>query len=238
MSERITRKDLRTDKFAVAVEHNVEYVAEHRGQIIRLVAIALAVILIAAGIFYYRNTQQEARQAKLAEAIQIQEAPIIPNAAQNGALSFPNDQAKRDAAIKAFSSVVAEHPGSREGLIAEYYLACIAADAGNLAEARKHFQSVSDSSDKEYASLAKLSLAEVDYNDNKPADGEKLLRDLIANPTIMVSADQATVSLARHLAKTKPAEARKLLEPLTGKPTAASQSAVQILGEMTQPQNP
>jgi predicted negative regulator of RcsB-dependent stress response len=234
VSERITRKDLRTDNFAVALEHNVEYVSEHRGQVIRVSAIVLAVILLAAGIYYYRTVQHEERQNKLADAIQIQEAPIIPTAVQNGAITFPTDQAKRDAATKAFSELAGKYSGSREGVISEYYLGSIASDGGNLAEARKHFQAAADSGDANYGSLAKLSLAELADVENRPADAEKILRDLVAHPTIMVSADQATVSLARHLAKTKPAEARKLLEPLTGKPTAASQAAVQILGEMQQ----
>ena len=41
-----------------------------------------------------------------------------------------------------------------------------------------------------------------------------MLRDLIAHPTIFVSKEQATITLARYLAPKKPAEARKLLDPL------------------------
>ena len=231
MSDRITRKDLRTDKFAIAVEHNVEYVAEHRAQVIRYGLIGLAVILIGAAMYFYRSYQHNVREEKLADAIQVQETNVQPGV-QPGPLAFPTEDAKRAAAIKVFSDVAAEYPSAREGLIAQYYLGCIATDAGKLDEARKRFQSVADSGDKDYASPAKLSLSGVNFSENRNADGEKLLRDLIAHPTILVSKEQATISLARQYATTNPAEARKLLEPLTAQPGGASQAAVQVLGEM------
>ena len=68
--------------------------------------------------------------------------------------------------------------------------------------------------DAKYAPLAKLSLAQIYFGDGSAADGEKTLRDLMANPSVFVSKEQATITLARFLAPTKPAEARKLLEPL------------------------
>ncbi len=231
MSDRITRKDLRTDKFAVAVEHNVEFVNEHRAQVIRYSAIGVAVIALIVAIYYYRAHQHDVREEQLAEAIQIQETNVQPGVAP-GPMSFPTDEAKRVAASKAFSDLAAKYSGSREGLIAEYYLACIAADAGKLDEARKRFQSVADAGDKDYASLAKLSLAGVDFSQNRAADGEKLLRDLMANPTVLVSKEQATIALAHHYVNTNPAEARKLLEPMTSQPGGASQAAVQLLGEL------
>ncbi len=232
MSERIARKDLRTDGFAVALEHNVEFVADHKAQVIRYGSIALAVILIGAAIYFYLNHQHNVREEKLAEAIQVQETSVTPGAQQPGPLVFATEDAKRAAATKAFSDLAAQYSGSREGLIAEYYLACIAADAGKLDEARKRYQSVADASDKDYASLAKLSLAQVDFNENRNADGEKVLKDLIAHPTVLVSKEQATMALAHYYVASKPSEARKLLEPLTSQPSGVSQAAVQLLGEM------
>ena len=150
-----------------------------------------------------------------------------------GPLAFPTDQAKRDAATKAFTEVATTYPGTKEGSIAEYYLASIAADNGRLDEARKRFQQVADNGDKTYGSLAKLSLAEADFVEGKGPDGEKILKDLIDHPTIFVSKEQASISLARYYASVnRKAEAKKLLEPITSSPNAASQAAVQILGEL------
>jgi predicted negative regulator of RcsB-dependent stress response len=230
VSDHLTRKELRTDGFAVAVEHNVEYVSEHRKQLIQYGAIGLAVILAGAGIYGYLTHAKSVRENLLTDAIGIQESQVTPGALP-GSGTY-GTEAKTAAAQKAFTAIATEHSSAKEGLIADYYLGCIAADAGKLDEARKHFQSVADSGNKDYSSLAKLSLAEVDYMQNRAAEGEKILRGLIDHPTLLVSKDQATISLARHLAKTNPAEARKLLDPLIKSQTVASQVAVGVMSEI------
>ncbi len=48
-----------------------------------------------------------------------------------------------------------------------------------------------------------------------------MLRSLMDNPTVFVSKDEATIVLAKMLAPSKPAESRKLLDPLRAKPGAA-----------------
>jgi predicted negative regulator of RcsB-dependent stress response len=231
VSEHLTRKELRTDGFATAVEHNVEYVADHRKQVIQYGGIGLAVILAGVGIYAYLTHAKTVREEQLSDAISIQEGQVSPGAIQGSGL-FQTEEAKRAAAQKAFGTVAAEHGSSREGHIAEYYMGCISADAGKLDEARTHFQKVADSGDKNYAALASLSLAEVDYMQNKPAEGEKIMRGLIEHPSLLVSKDQASIALARHLAKTNPVEARKILDPIVKETNAASQIAVGVLGEI------
>jgi hypothetical protein len=61
-----------------------------------------------------------------------------------------------------------------------------------------------------------------------------VLRDLIAKPTVFVSSEQATVSLARFLAQKKPAEARRLLEPLRTRQGNVGEVALTLLGEIPQ----
>jgi len=232
VADRIDRRNLRTDDFAVAIEHNVDFVSHHRAQFIRYGVLALALILLGAGIAYYRSHQHDVRQEKLGDSIQIQETAVTPGALP-GPLAFATDQAKRDAATKAFSNVATQYSGSREGWIAEYYLACIAADAGKIDEGRKRFQQVADNAPKDYSSLAKLSLADTAFVEGRNADGERLLKDIMDHPTILVSKEQAAITLAHHyVAVNKPSDARKLLEPLTATPNGASQAAVQILGEL------
>jgi hypothetical protein len=231
VSEHLTRKDLRTDAFAVAVEHNVEYLAHHRKQLIRYGAIALIAIAAGSAIYFYLGHQKTVREDQLADAITIQETQVTPGA-KPGPGIFTTETAKQEAANKVFTALATQHSGAREGSIAEYYLGCNAADAGKLDEARKHFEAVAGRGDKDYASLASLSLAEVDFMQNRGADGEKILRQLMDHPTVLVSKDQAAISLARHLAKTRPAEARKLLEPILSQPGASAQVAVSVMGEI------
>jgi predicted negative regulator of RcsB-dependent stress response len=228
---RITRKELKTDRFAVEVGHTVEYVEEHKQQVVRYTAIGLAIAVVGVGTYFYRKHQHAASQQVLAQAIQVQEAPVGA-APPNTPVSFPTQPAKDAAAVKAFTKIASDYPRSDEALIARYYLGSIAADQGKLAEAEKHFKAVADSSDAKYASLAKLALAQIYFIDGHAEQGEKLLRALIDRPTVFVSKEQATIALARGLAKTKPAEARKLLEPLRTQRSAISQVAITALSEL------
>ena len=230
--DRLTRKELKTDKFAVEVEHTFEYVSAHRRDIVRYGSLGLAVALIAGGVWYHFSRQKAGRQRDLAEALQVEGAPV--GASTPWAQSFPTQQAKHAEAIKRFAGVASKYSGTEEGLIAATYLGAIQAEEGRLAEAEKSFKLVADSGNRDYGSLAQLSLAQIYFSSNRAALGEKVLRSLIENPTVFVSKEQATVALARALAATKPAEARKLLESLKGERQAVSQIALTLLAELPQ----
>ena len=128
--------------------------------------------------------------------------------------TFPTQEAKDEVALKTFGDLQSKYPGSDEGEIAGYYLGAIKADQGKLAEAEKNFKEVADKGNAKYASLAKVRLAQIYFADGRADQGESTLRDLMANPTIYVSKEQATITLARGDRSKKPAEARKLLDPL------------------------
>jgi predicted negative regulator of RcsB-dependent stress response len=179
----------------------------------------------------YARRQHSAREQALSRAIQIQETKVgPPTPGQN--LNFPTQEVKDQAALKAFADVRAQYGSTTEGYIAQYYMGSIKADSGKLGEAEKDFKEVADHGDEKFASLAKLSLAQIYFADGRVDQGEALLRELIAKPTIFVSADQATITLARFLAPKKPAEARKLLEPLRAKQGAVGQVALSIYTDL------
>jgi len=230
---RITRKELKTDKFALEVGHTVTFFEEHQKELIRYGGIGLVVILLIVGYMIYSRHQHSLREDMLARAIQVQESPVgppVPGMNQN----FPTQEAKDEVALKAFGDLQAKYPNSEEGEIAQYYLGAIKADQGKLAEAEKSFKEVADKGSSNYASLAKFSLAQIYFADGKPEIGESTLRDLIAHPTIYISKEQATISLARFIAPKKPAEARKLLDPLRSQPGPVGQSALSLYGELPQ----
>src|SRR5271168_4206477 len=113
---------MKQDKFAVEVEHTVDFFSAHRQSTIRYGGIALAVILVVAAVFYYRNSQHSVREQVLGEAIALTNAPVgAPS--PSGGPSFPTEAAKKDAALKAFNKIVTDYSGTEEAYIAEYYLA-------------------------------------------------------------------------------------------------------------------
>jgi predicted negative regulator of RcsB-dependent stress response len=229
---RITRKELKTDKFALEVEQTVTFFEEHQKDLVKYGAAAAAVVLIIIAIFLYRGHQRSIRQQDLANAIAIQEASIGGNS-PGGGLTYPTLQAREAAAVKAFAELATKHSGSQEGIIATNYLGAIAVDQGKLDEAEKRFKEVADSGDSRMASLAKFSLAQVYLVENKNKEAEVQLRDLIDHPSEFVSKEQASFTLARALAKTNPAEARKLLDPLrTSTDSAVSQQAITLYSQL------
>jgi predicted negative regulator of RcsB-dependent stress response len=227
---RITRKELKTDKFALEVEHGISFFEHHKNEAVKYGAIAIALVVLIVGYTIYQRGQHVNRELALAAAIRVQEAPV--GQAAPGVQSFPTQEAKDQESVRVFTELQAKYSGSAEGEIAQYYLGSIKADQGKLAEAEKLFQEVAQKGDDKYASLSKLSLAQIYFADGRADQGEKLLRDLMANPTIFVSSDQATISLARLLGPKKPAEARKLLDPLRTRPGPVGQVALTLLSEL------
>jgi len=229
----LTRKELKQDNIALKVEETFGFLGAHRRQTVRIVIATLVLVLIVAAIIFYRNSQREVRQQMLGEAIAAQNAPV-GSAAPNGALSFPTEQAKRDAVRKAYERLLSEHSGSAEGYIAEYSLAGMDVESGKNDEARRRYQDVIDHANSSYASLAKLSMAQIDFATNRSAEAQALLRDLMDHPTDLVSKAQATIAYAKAIAPTRTDEARKLLSQVASQPGDTSSIAMTAINELPQ----
>ena len=235
--DRLTRKDLKTDKFAQEVGHTVEFVSEHRSQVIRYGALALVVVAIIAGYLIYSRHQATLREDLLSKAMRIDDA-VVSATPQPPLLNFATAEEKEKARIAAYTELSTKYPGTQEGAMAQMVLASVQIEKGQIDQAEKIYKEVADSAPAPFASVAKVSLAEIYSSQGKTADAEKLLRDLIANPTTFVSKESATLALAELLAKSKPEEARKMLEPLSNSPRSAiSRAAVSQLGKLTQASN-
>jgi len=236
VASHLTRKAfLKQDKFAVEVEHTVDYFAAHRKQAVRYGGIALAVILVASAVYYYRSSQHTVRQQMLGEGIALVSAPVgVATPPPGGGPTFSDNAARDSAVAKAFTKISTDYNGSEEGYIAEYFLAGKAVDAGKLDDARKKYQDVADHASTNYGSLAKLALAQIDLAENRGADAEKLLKDLMDHPTDLVSKAQATIAYAKAIAPAHPEDARKLLLQIAGDRSDASQIALTAMNELPQ----
>lgn len=228
--DRIERKELKHDKFIEQVGHTLEYAVEHKQQLLRWGLALLVLLVLATGFYFYQRSQAAKRQEALAKALEIQNAAV--GKADPGQLSYPNQAEKEKALQKAWDDMVRDFGDSREGLIARLHRAALYASQGKFAEAERDLQHVIDKGDRLLSSQAKFALAQAYAAQKKYAQAETLLRDLMKNPTILVSKEQAQIALAQVLAKANPQEARKLLEPLRSERAAISRNALTLLAEL------
>jgi TolA-binding protein len=156
----------------------------------------------------------------------------VATVSTGGGPTFQTQEAKDQAATKAFTDLQAKYGGSMESEIAEYYLGAIHADQGKMAEAEKNFLEVATHADTNYASLGKIALAEIYFADGRFDQGEKTLRDLMANPTMFASKDQASLALARHFIGRNNNEARKLLGPIRDRKSQISSVAAELYSKI------
>ena len=229
--DRVHRHELKHDKFVEQVGHTVEYAAEHKQQVVRWTLIGVAALFVILGFYWYTRYQAGQRQDAFREAIRVQEAQVGQTSSPFFT-TFATEAEKQKAVDKAWNDLANNYSGSAEAAIAHYYMGVNAADRGNTQEAEKHFKQVADSGKDAYASQGTLALAQIYESTGRTAEAEKLLRGLIDDPTIMVSKEQATIALAKLLSKTRPADARKLLEPLRTERGAVSRAAITLLSEM------
>ena len=234
--DRLTRHELKTDKFATEVGNTYEYVLANRSQFIRYGGAAVVLILLVVGIVHYRRGSHQERQAALGQALSIKDGVVGTEQPGDPRPVFATQADKDKAFQKALHDIVTKYGGSNVASVAQYELGSMAADAGNTAEAEKQLRAAAEAGDSAYQSVAKLSLAEVLAYQGKTADAEKVLRALMASPTPLVSKEQATFTLARLLGPTNAAEARKLLEPYEkDKRVAVARNAAALAAELPAP---
>ncbi len=228
--EKLTRKELKTDRLVETVSGRVEYLADHRKQAIIWGCVALGVLVAGLGGWQYMRSQKAARIELLSKGYMVMDSPVGP--AQGGVTPpYATEAERRVAAVKAFDEVTAKYPGSEEAMVARYFLATQSASQAKWTEAEGGLKEVSSKANADLASLASFSLAQVYAAQDKIQESEKLLRALIDKPTTLVSKEQAQVTLGRLLLASRPEEAKKLLEPLRTARSAVSRAAVNALGE-------
>lgn len=230
--DRQTRKAIKSDKFAEEFTHGWEFLTEHSKETKRYGIIALAVIVVGAGAYYFYNHQVSGREDALAQAMKADPA-LVPTQTPP---VLTDDQVK--ARAKLYEPIASQDHGTLEGSIAEMMLASIQADKATpegFANAEKMYQDVIDSAPKDYASVARLALAQAYAGDGKIEQAKTTLQYVIDHPTTLVSKEEATLQLASILGKSNPTEAKKLLDPLVRSQRGAiSRSAVNELSQITQ----
>jgi predicted negative regulator of RcsB-dependent stress response len=211
----LTRHELKEqlghDQFTDAVSGALAYASSHRQNVIRWAVVLVVVLLLSGGGYWYYSHQQSLRQQDLGAALTVVDTPVGP--ANDYGKTFSTEDARRKAALQALSGVVAKYPGSREGLIAQYYRGTLEAQGNDAKSAEPDLRSVADSN-SEVAPLARIALAQVYLGENKTAQAQSVLRALVNSPTSLVSKAQAQILLAQADQSVNPAESKNILKSI------------------------
>ena len=231
MTRHELKEQLQHDQFTDAVSDVVGFALSNREKLIRWAIVLAAVLVVAGGAYWFASYRRSVRQQDLAAAFAVLEAPIGQSEASGK--SFPTQEAKTQASIKALSDVIAKDGGSREGLTAQYYRGTLRAQSGDSKGAETDLRAVANSNVAS-TPLAKIALARLLAGQNRMGEAQTLLRGLIDKPTDLVSKAQAQLLLAELVQSTNPQEAKKLLQSLRtpGQDPVITRAADQIASQL------
>ena len=164
MTRHELKEQLQHDQFTDAVSGALGYARAHRQNVIRGAIALVVVLLLLGGGYWYFSHQRSLRQQDLGAALTVVDTPVGPP--NDYGKTFPTEEAKQTAARQALSGVVSKYPGSREGLIAQYYLGTLKAQANDAKGAEADLHTVADST-SEVAPLARIALAQVYLSEKK-----------------------------------------------------------------------
>src|SRR5215469_4544321 len=102
-----TRRQLKEDKFAETAQDAAQWATGHRKLVVWALGVIVAVVLLAAGIYTWRNRQIEQGNIELNAALRTLNAPLRPagTPAQGDAPSFTSVAERGQAAAKEFKAI-------------------------------------------------------------------------------------------------------------------------------------
>ena len=214
---RYTRHELKQDKFAASAAEAVHEVVVHRTGIFRIVAALVVAALLIGGFSWYRNSREEQAGNALGQALVTYNAPLVPpGTPQQGAMvTFHSDQERLIAAKNAFYAVSDRYGWTSSGQYAHYLAAVCEQELGNHAAAEGQLRALSESRQREVASLAKYALASVYSDEKRYDDALKALQSLIDKPTSSVPKANAQLALADlYLSQHQPEKAKVIFDQI------------------------
>jgi TolA-binding protein len=209
--KRTERHKLKENEFARQLAR-ARTVVETRGRDIALIGVVIvAVLLLAGGYSWWRQSQNNRASTALASALAVYEAPVVaPVAPEPGspmpvpqAGTFPTEEAKFDAALPRLLEAADRFPTTAAGVTARFHAAAILASLGRFDEAEQRYQEVIDhaSSGSIYARTGKLGLADVQVAQGKYDNAIAVYNELARDGNSPIPLDGVLMQLGRAQAR-------------------------------------
>lgn len=206
-----TRHALKQDQFAKATASSLDWLGEHRANVVRYAVIAGIALVVVVGALIFWNVQTSAAEKALGVAMDVYTAPLnTPGApAQNGFYNTTADRSK--AANQQFQDVATHYGWTSAGAKAHYFAGITAQELGQTGTAESELKTASGAWDKNTANLAKLALAGFYHQTGRDSQAIDLYNQLVASPSKTVSAPVAQLALADlYVAQGKQDQAKAL----------------------------
>lgn len=199
------RHQLKQNEFAESARQAIDSITENRRTLGIAVAAAVIVIGGLAAFYMVRSGRANEAGAKLGAAMAIAQATISPPSTLPGATqppgTYPSENARSEAALKAFQEVIAAYPGTTAALSAKYESAGELLDLGRPAEAEKLFAEVAATNSELYSAVARLGVAQCKVAQKQYDEAVTLLTELSGNRDGALPIDGVLVQLAEAYEK-------------------------------------
>lgn len=226
-----TRHALKQDKFARAAVTSASWVGEHRSGVLRWVIGAAVVLVVVISGYVFWDTRTSAADQALGSALDVYTEPLAtPGIPDSGTYTAATARAKE--ANREFVAIAHNFSGLPEAAKAHYFAGVTYIDLGQNGPAETELKAAAGAWDRNVANLARLALAGLYHQTGRDSDAVNLYNQLIAKPSVTVSAAAAQLGLADlYAAQGKQDQAKALWAKIkdTDKDSAAASIAQEKL---------
>ena len=202
--KRTERHHLKENALVVWLVDAQDWIRRHQ-RALTVGLVALIVVLSASGGFMvWRARSMAEAAARLAGAVAIAEAPIVPPPTDLASApppvpgSYPSAEARLEAALPELLTVADEFPRTSAGLSARYQVAAGLATLERYEEAEQQYQRVVESDPNGlYGRMAELGLAEAAVRDGRHDWAIELFEQVAAHTSSDLPLDAILLQLAR-----------------------------------------
>ena len=191
-----TRHALKGDKFAQATKSGVTWVSGHRAGVMRWVAVAGGIVILALGSWILVDMRSAAADQALGAALDTFAAPLAVPGAPSETGVYATAALRAKAANQQFVSVADTYSWLPQGTRARYFAGVTYEDLGENAQAETELKAAAGAWDRNQANLAKLALAGLYRQTGRDAQAIELYNAIVAKPSATVSASVAQLDLA------------------------------------------
>jgi TolA-binding protein len=204
------RHKLKENEFARTVAHARDVMQTRGRDVATIVIVVIAAAALAAGYAWWRQSRNAKANAVLAEALAVEEAPVIAPVApapgsplpvqQSG--TFATEQAKLEAALPKLIKAADAYPNTEAGITARYHAASVLANLGRYAEAEQRYHEVIDRAGNSlYGRTARLGLADVLVSQGKYDSAIKIYQEVSTDTKSPLPIDGVLMQLGRAYMK-------------------------------------